>query len=99
MNKKSNECELEKRIFDYKLKEIKAWRNLHFIIEVNGKPVCLNSKNNLILTNAPFPTEFTAVEMHQVKKVITGVEPKIIPVREWYKIKLKQLTHLLLITK
>ncbi|MCC6447064.1 MAG: hypothetical protein IT215_00050 [Chitinophagaceae bacterium] len=97
--KEQQKCELEKRIYEYKLKEIKAWRNLHFIIEVNGRPVCINNKNNLVLSDAPFPTEFTSVQMHQVKNVIAGVEPKIIPVREWYKSKLKLLTQVLLITK
>ena len=99
MNKNEQQvCELEKRIFDYKLKEITAWKKTAFIIEVNGKPICLNRQKRMVLTNAPFPAEFTSVEMHQVKKAITGAEPKVIPVREWYKEKLKLLTRILLAT-
>ncbi len=97
MHKKEQLCELEKRIFNYKLKEIRAFRTMSFIVEVNGKTVCLNRNNTMVLVDEPFPTEFTHVELHHVKKVITGAEPKIYSVREWYKNKLQQLSLLMLI--
>lgn len=92
-------CELEQRIFDYKLKELTAWRRHAFILEVNGKPVCQRADKTLVLMNNPFPTEFSTVEMFRVKNIITGREPEVIPVRDWYRKKLMQLTQILLMNR
>ena len=99
MSKQKTQCELEKKIFEYKLKEIRAWRTSSFIVEVNGKTVCLNRNNTMVLTDEPFPTEFTNVELFHVKKVITGPEPIIYSVRDWYKKKLEQLSVLMLMIR
>lgn len=96
-NKTNQVCELEKKIFEYKLKEIRAWRSPAFIIEVNNKTVCINRKQTMVLVNEPFPTEFTPVQLHQVKKVITGAEPIVYTVREWYQKQLEKLTRLMLV--
>ncbi|MDO9186970.1 MAG: hypothetical protein Q7W13_13230 [Bacteroidia bacterium] len=99
MSSKTTQCELEKKIFEYKLKEIRAWRTSAFIVEVNGQTVCLNRNSTMVLVDEPFPTEFTHVELHHLKKVITGAEPKVYSVREWYKSKLEQLSMLMLIIR
>lgn len=99
MSSKTTQCELEKKIFEYKLKELTAWKKQAYIIEVNGKTVCFKNDRTMVLSNAPFPTEFSSVEMHQVKKIVTGIEPKVVPVRDWYKEQLKRLTQLVLIKR
>lgn len=95
--KKSSE--LEQRIFDYKLKELKAWRSQAFILEVNGKQICLNRKNNMILTNHPFPSEFLSHDVKRIEKIITGELVQATPVKEWYKAQLKRLTLVLMLGK
>lgn len=86
---------IENRIFEYKLKEIRAYKKLSFIIEVNGKTVCIDRNQTKVLVNEPFPTEFNNVELHQVLKSITGAEARVYPVREWYKKQLQKLSFLL----
>lgn len=95
--KKSNE--LEKRIFDYKLKELQSWRSNAFILEVNGKQICVNRNNNMILTNHPFPSEFLSHDVKRIEKIITGESVQAIPVKEWYKAQLKRLTLVLMLGK
>lgn len=50
----------------------------------------------MVLLDEPFPTEFSIKELHHVKKVITGAEPIVYSVREWYKNKLEILSNLML---
>jgi len=83
-------CEIEKKIFAYKLKEIKGKDHI-FIVELDGKPICLNRENIMQPMDSIFPDEFTNVQVFEIKRKIFGAEPKVFTTKEWYRNKLEQL--------
>ncbi len=91
---KNTKCELENLIFQYKLKSLQSFRNDTYILEVNNQAVCLNSKNEMVLSNAPFPKEFRRHEIEVAKSKIHGSTPTVKTAREWYTSKLQKVKQL-----
>lgn len=79
-----NGSELEKRVLDYTLKIIDCRKSPKVIIVVQDKTISKN-KEQFILCNNPFPTEFEKDEVEKIKSCIHGVEPRVLTVAQWYK--------------
>lgn len=88
-------CDLENRIFEYKLKSLQSFRGDTFIVEVNNQVVCVNKHQQMVLTNEPFPTEFKRHELETVKQKIHGVQPVVKTAKDFYTSKLQLAKRLL----
>ena len=89
--KRQQQTDLEQRVFEYKLRSLKAWKSRSFIVEVNNKTVSRNRHNAMVLTNDPFPTEFSGSDLEVIRKNITGADPQVFSVMEWYSRKRQEL--------
>ncbi len=89
--------DLEKQIFELKLKSLQAFRNNTFIVEINNKTVSLNAKKEMVLTYAPLPTEFQRHEVETIKSKVYGANPVVTLAKEWYLNKLAQVKQNLFI--